>query len=81
MLYCGMTTKVLKDIIERVKDWPEERQEDAARVLLAMEKQDKSPYRLTDEQAAEVRRRLAEKNPKTLSLAEFNERMRQRYGA
>ena len=76
-----MTTKVLKDIIERVKDWPEERQEDAARVLLAMEKQDRSPYHLTDEQAAEVRRRLAEKNPKMLSLAEFNERMRQRFGA
>jgi hypothetical protein len=76
-----MTTKALKEVLDRVKAWPEERQQDAARVLLAMEKQDRSPYRLTDEQAAEVRRRLAEKNPKTLSLAEFNERMRQRFGA
>jgi hypothetical protein len=28
--------------------------------------------RLSKEQAAEVRRRLAEPNPKTLTLAEFN---------
>jgi hypothetical protein len=74
-------SEALKEIIERVRTWPEERQEDAARVLLAMEKQDRSPYRLTDEQAAEVQRRLDEKNPKTLSLAEFNERMDERYGA
>jgi hypothetical protein len=33
-----------------------------------------------NEQAAEVRRRLAEKNPKTVTLAEFNERLRRRYG-
>ena len=45
-----------------------------------MEEQDSSPLRLTDEQAAEVRRRLAEPNPQTLTLAEFNERLRQRYG-
>jgi len=35
---------------------------------------------LTDVQAAEIRRRLAERNPKTLTLAEFNERLRRRYG-
>jgi hypothetical protein len=74
-------SKALKEIIERVRSWPEERQEDAARVLMAMEEQDNSPYRLTDEQAAEVQRRLNEKTPKALSLAEFNERMDQRYGA
>ena len=37
-------------------------------------------FRLSDEQAAEVRRRLAEKNPKTVTLAEFNEHLRRRYG-
>ena len=76
----SMTNK-LKEIIERVQTWPEDRQEDAARVLSEMEKQDRSNLRLTDEQAAEVRRRLAEENPKTITLAEFNERLRQRYGA
>ena len=45
-----------------------------------MEAQDKSGLRLTDAQADEVRRRRAETNPKTMTLAEFNERLRRRYG-
>jgi hypothetical protein len=45
-----------------------------------MEEQDNSTVRMTDEQAAEVQRRLAEKNPKTVTLSEFNERLRRRYG-
>jgi hypothetical protein len=73
-----MTTK-LKDVIERVQNWPEERQEDAAKVLLEMEAQDTSSYQLTDEQLAEVRRRRAEVNPKTLTLAEFDRKLR-RFG-
>ena len=43
---------------------------DAAEVLTLMEEQDRSGYRLTDEQAAEVRRRLAKKNPKYVLLDE-----------
>jgi hypothetical protein len=73
-----MTTK-LKEVIERVRNWPEERQEDAAKVLLEMEAQDTSSYHLTDEQLAEVRRRRAENNPKTLTLAEFDRKLR-RFG-
>ena len=69
----------LKEVIERVRAWPEERQEDAAKVLLEMEAQDSSSYQLTDEQLAEVRRRRAEKDPKTLTLAEFDKRLR-RFG-
>ena len=49
-------------------------------VVKLMEAQDKSRLRLTDEQAAEVRRRRAEENPKTMTLAEFNARLRGRYG-
>jgi NADPH-dependent 2,4-dienoyl-CoA reductase/sulfur reductase-like enzyme len=49
-------------------------------VVTLMEAQDKSAPQLSDEQAAEVRRRLAEQDPKTLTLAEFNERLRRRYG-
>jgi hypothetical protein len=45
-----------------------------------MEEPDNSTLQLSDEQAAEVRRRLAEQNPKTVTLAEFNERLRRRYG-
>jgi hypothetical protein len=51
-----MTSKILKEVFERVQGWPERRQEDAAEVLLEMERQDASPYRLTDPQAQEVMR-------------------------
>jgi hypothetical protein len=73
-----MTTKALKEAIERLQHWPEQRQEDAARMLLEMEAQTTSSYRLTDEQLAEVRRRRADKNPKTISLAELDSRLRRR---
>jgi len=43
-----------------VLTWPPERQEDAARVLSAMEEQHATPYRLTAEQVEEVQRRRAE---------------------
>ena len=70
-----MTTKALKEIIERVQRWPEERQDDAARMLLEMEAQDTAGYHLTDEQVAEVKRRLADPNPKFLTLAEVRARL------
>jgi hypothetical protein len=44
------------------------------------EERNRSQPRLTDEQLAEVRRRRAEDNPKTMTLAKFNEHLRQRYG-
>ena len=72
-----MTKAQITAVIERVRTWPKERQEDAARLLLEMEKQDKSAYRLTDEQLAEVRRRRAKKNPTYVSLADA----RRRFGA
>ena len=51
-----MATKILKEVIERIQNWPEQRQEDAAQVLIEMERQDTSGYRLTDAQAQEVAR-------------------------
>jgi hypothetical protein len=39
-----------------MRHWPERRQEDAAEVLLEMERQDASDYRLTEAQAREVAR-------------------------
>jgi hypothetical protein len=39
----------LDGVIERVRRWPEERQQDAAAILLEMERQDASGYRLNDE--------------------------------
>jgi hypothetical protein len=71
-----MTKEQVKEILDRVLTWPPERQEDAAEILMSIEAQDKSGYRLSDEQLAELRRRRAEKNPKTLTLDEFDERLR-----
>jgi hypothetical protein len=42
--------------------------------------QDDERLQLNERQAAEVRRRLAEREPEVLTLSEFNERLRQRYG-
>lgn len=75
-----MTTKEVKDVLDRVLTWPKERQKNVVDILESMEKQDESPLTLTAEQAAEVRRRLKEKNPKTITLAQFNKHIHRRYG-
>jgi hypothetical protein len=47
-------SKLLQDVIDRVQRWPEDRQDDAARVLLDFETQQTSTYRLRPEQVREV---------------------------
>jgi hypothetical protein len=73
-----MSRDRIKDILDRVLTWPPERQADAASVLAEMEAQDASPLRLNDEQVAEVKRRLADRNPKFVTLEEVRERFAQR---
>ncbi len=51
-----MSAKNIEEVMERVRSWPKERQEDAAEILLEMERQDATGYRLTDAQADEVMR-------------------------
>lgn len=75
-----MTKEQVKKILDRVLSWPPERQADLAHIAELMEEQDNSPLRLTEKQEQEVRRRLADPDPKTLTLAEFNERLKRRYG-
>ncbi len=75
-----MSKEQVKAILDRVLTWPSERQEDAAKVLMLMESQDESVYRLTDEQVAEVQRRRADPNARRLTLDEFKERLRRRLG-
>jgi DNA-binding PadR family transcriptional regulator len=75
-----MSKEQVKAVLDRVLTWPIERQEDAAKVLMQMESQDESVYRLTDEQVEEVRRRRADPNARRLTLDEFKERLRRRIG-
>ncbi len=49
-------TKMLRDVIERVRQWPEERQDMAAQVFLDLESQQANRHRLSAEQIAEVQR-------------------------
>jgi hypothetical protein len=67
-----MKKEQIKAVLDRVLTWPPERQEDAARILTEMEEQDATDLHLTDEQVAEVERRLADPDPdpKFLTLEE-----------
>ncbi len=65
-----MVSNILKEVLERVETWPEDRQQDAAHVLIEMEHQDAYPIGLTDAQAKEVERRLAKPNKKFVTLEE-----------
>jgi hypothetical protein len=73
-----MSKEQVKAVLDRVLTWPSERQEDAAKVLMLMESQDESVYRLTGEQVEEIRRRRADPNPRRLTLDEFKERLSRR---
>lgn len=68
-----MTKEQIKAVLDRVLTWPQQRQEDAAQLLLDMEHSD-SRVRLSDEQVAEVRRRMADPDPKFLTLEEVRSR-------
>ena len=51
-----MAADNLEELLERVRQWSERRQADAAEILREMERQDGSVYRLSDMQAGEVAR-------------------------
>jgi hypothetical protein len=71
-----MTTEQIKAVLARVLTWPHERQERAARILSELEDQDESPYQLTNDQVAEVERRLADPHMAWLTSVEVRERLR-----
>jgi len=66
----------IDSILNRVRNWSRERQEDVAELLKLIEEHDRSPYRLTDDQAEEVRRRLATNGQGTLTLDQLDKRLR-----
>jgi hypothetical protein len=71
-----MTRDQVKEILDRVLTWSPERQADLAHVVQEMEEYDSSDLRLSDEQAEEVRRRLAEPSGKTIPAETVFKRFR-----
>ena len=72
-----MTKEQVKEILDRVLTWPPERQADVVSIVTRMEQQVHSDLRLTDEQAAQVRRRLANPDPNPIPAEEVFKRYRQ----
>jgi predicted transcriptional regulator len=55
-----MTKAQIEEVLERVRTWPPERQEDAVRVLLEMEAQGTAVYQLSEEERADIEEGLRE---------------------
>lgn len=55
-----MTRDQIEAILERVRTWPPERQEDAANMLLAMEAEGTTPYELSEEELRDLEEGLRE---------------------
>ncbi len=55
-----MTKEQIDEVLARVRTWPIERQEDAARMLMMMEEIGLEPYVLSDEERADIDEALAE---------------------
>ena len=55
-----MTKTEIDAVLERVRTWPAERQEDAARILLEMEAQGTEVYQLSEDELADIEEGLKE---------------------
>ena len=53
-------TKLLDKALARVRSWSSDRQDDAARLLLAMDHRDAEPYKLTPHERDEIDAALVE---------------------
>ncbi|MEX2035007.1 MAG: hypothetical protein WEA28_07435 [Xanthobacteraceae bacterium] len=69
----------LKDIMERVGDWPEEAQEQALELLLALEQEYAEPYELSDEDTAAIDRGLEDARQGRFATDEQIEALFKRY--
>ena len=68
----------LEALLDRVRSWPAERQAEAQALLEALEAQAEPSVTLSDEQAAEVERRLKEPAGQLVTLAEARARLASR---
>ena len=57
-----MTKSEIESILERVRTWPPDRQEDAARTLLRMEELGTTPYILSPEEERDLAEAEASEN-------------------
>ena len=55
-----MTKEQIEAVLDRVRSWPKNRQEDAATMLLTMEAQSSVPYALSAEERADLETALEE---------------------
>lgn len=70
-----MAIAALQTILDRIDTWPPERQETAAELLASLEAQD-GDIQVSDEDLAEIDRRIADVNAPTMSLEEFRHEFR-----
>jgi len=72
-------TQLLEQALERLRELPEAEQDLAAVELMSFVNHIDTPaFQLSDDQLAEVDRRLAKKDPKTLTMAELDARLKRR---
>jgi len=72
-------SQLLEQALERLRELPQAEQDLAGVELMNFVKHIDTPeIQLSDEQLAEVDRRLAKKNPKTLTMAELDARLKRR---
>lgn len=73
-------SKLLEQVIDEVRKLPEHEQDvAAAEIQKYLDAMHSADVQLSDEQVAEVRRRLEDPNPRYLTLDEFDDRLR-RFG-
>ena len=68
-------TKLLEEAVKVLRELPDERQEAAARAIINYGADD-DEIQLSDEQVAEIERRIANPNRKFISLADLDKRIR-----
>jgi hypothetical protein len=73
-----MIVEALQEVLDRIPTWPDERQRRAAEILIGLEAaspEGDAVWQLSDLDAAEVSRRLADTDEPVLTLDELDKRL------
>lgn len=76
-----MTKADVEAVLERVRSWPEDRQAEAATLLIAMEAEEGEVYELSEEEEADIAEALAELQRGEVATEEEVEAVLSRYRA